>query len=121
MTIFSNQKYIALETFRQNGIAVKTPVWFVEYDGLIWVVTRKFTGKVKRIKNNSKVRIALSNFLGIPKERWITGNAQIIEGNLAPKIISLRNKKYGLLAKLIGVFSAKKGGYIIFSIKLDDC
>ena len=53
MEKFSNEKYIALETFRKNGVGVKTPVWFVEFDDLIWVVTREFTGKVKRLRNNS--------------------------------------------------------------------
>lgn len=117
--IFPNEKYIALETLRKNGSAVVTPVWFVEYDDLIWVVTRQLTGKVKRLRNNDKVRIAVSNFSGKPKREWFSGRAKIIESDLAQKVISLRNKKYGLMAKLIGIFSAKKGKYVVYSIHLD--
>lgn len=117
--IFPNERYIALETFKKNGDAVITPVWFVEYDDLIWVVTREFTGKVKRLRNNNKVRIAVSNFSGKPKGKWFSGQADIIQGDLAKNIVSIRNKKYGFMAKLIGIFSAKKGKYVVFSIYLD--
>lgn len=120
MDRFPNQKYIAVETFRKNGIGVKTPVWFVEEDGLVWVVTREKTGKVKRIKNNPKVNIAVSNFSGEPKSAWTAGIAAIVQGDIANKIIQKRNKKYGFMAKLVGIFSAKKGSYVVFSINLDD-
>lgn len=117
--IFPNEKYIALETFRKSGDAVITPVWFVEHDDLIWVVTREFTGKVKRLRNNNKVRIAVSNFSGNPKGKWFSGQADIIQGELVNTVMSLRNKKYGFMAKIIGVFSARKGKYVVFSIHLD--
>lgn len=119
MSIFSNEKYIALETFRSNGNPVKTPVWFVEDDGLIWVVTRELTGKVKRLKNNNKVNVVVSSFSGTPKGKWFSGTAKKVQGDLATKAICLRNKKYGFMAKMIGIFSAKKGKYVVYSIKLD--
>ena len=120
MEKFSNEKHIVLETFRKNGAGVKTPVWFVEFDDLIWVVTRKLTGKVKRLRKNSKVKVAISSFSGKPKSKWFSGQAKIVEGDLAQKAISLRNKKYGFMAKIIGIFSAKKGEYIVYSIKLEN-
>ncbi len=120
MDRFPNQKYIVVETFRKSGVGVKTPVWFVEDDGLVWVVTREKTGKVKRIRNNSKVNLAVSNFSGDPKSDWNTGTAQIVQGDTAKKIIQKRNKKYGIMARLIGIFSAKKGAYVVFSIKIND-
>ncbi len=119
MDIFPNEKYIVLETFRKKGNSVKTPVWFVEFDNFIWIVTREFTGKVKRIANNNKVNVAVSNFSGKPKSKWHSGKAKLIQGDLAEKAIALRNKKYGIMAKLIGIFSAKKGKYVVYSIQLD--
>jgi len=47
-----SEKYISLETYRKNNQPVKTPVWFVIKDDLIYVVTGDKTGKVKRLKNN---------------------------------------------------------------------
>jgi hypothetical protein len=52
------QKYISLGTFRKNGETVATPVWFGEDGGKLYVMTRSDMGKVKRIRNNSRVTIA---------------------------------------------------------------
>ena len=119
MSIFSNEKYIVLETFRRNGDSVKTPVWFVKKDDLIWIVTREHTGKVKRLRNNNRINIAVSSFSGKAKSKWFSGHAERVQGDAVQKAISLRNKKYGIIARLIGIFSAKKGKYVVYSIKLD--
>ncbi len=52
------QKYIALTTFRKNGDAVATPVWFGEDGDKLCVMTRGDMGKTKRIRNNPAVRVA---------------------------------------------------------------
>jgi len=52
------QKYISLTTLRKNGEAVKTPVWFAEHDGKLYVKTRSDSGKYKRIRNNPQVGVA---------------------------------------------------------------
>src|SRR4029453_17542399 len=64
MSVFSTHQYINLETYRRNGKAIDTPVWFTIYDDRISVVTRSETGKVKRLRNNSKVRIVPSGIRG---------------------------------------------------------
>ena len=52
------QNYISLVTFRKSGAAVATPVWFGEEDGKLYVMARSDSGKCKRVRNNSSVRIA---------------------------------------------------------------
>src|SRR5260370_41583618 len=52
------QKYISLTTFRKNGAAVATPVWFGEGDGKLYIMTRSIFGKYKRIRSNPQVRLA---------------------------------------------------------------
>jgi len=52
------QKYISLASFRKNGVAVYTPLWFGEKDEKLCVMTRIDSGKYKRIRNNPHVRIA---------------------------------------------------------------
>ena len=52
------QKYISLTTFRKNGVAVPTPVWFGEEAGKLYVMTRSDMGKTKRVRNNPEVRVA---------------------------------------------------------------
>ena len=44
---FLDQKYINLETYKKDGTSVRTPVWFVIDNDLIYVITRDSTGKVK--------------------------------------------------------------------------
>ena len=116
---FSDAKYINLETFRKNGTKVKTPVWFVTHNDLIYVVTREHTGKVKRLRNNSKVRICPSSFKGKPKGEWISGNATSVGGEEAKNAIYLRKKKYGIKALLAGFMTRTKGDLVAYSIKLD--
>ncbi len=52
------QKYISLTTFRKNGAAVATPVWFGEDADRLYVMTRSDMGKTKRVRNNAQVRVA---------------------------------------------------------------
>jgi PPOX class probable F420-dependent enzyme len=57
-TTIVGQKYISLTTFRKNGAAVPTPVWFGEEADRLYVMTRSDMGKTKRIRNNPQVRVA---------------------------------------------------------------
>ena len=108
LAMFEDQKYICLETFKKNGQGVKTPVWFVIHDGIIYVITMESSWKVKRIKNIQSVRIVPSSFKGKPKREWIEGQAFFGSESELKLAISLRNKKYGLWARIIGLFVLKK-------------
>lgn len=116
--MFEDQKYICLETFKKNGQGVKTPVWFVIHDGIIYVTTMDSSWKVKRLKNTQSVRIVLSNFKGKPKREWIDGTAFFGNESELKLAISLRNKKYGLMARVISLFASKKGKVVVIGIKL---
>ena len=43
----TQQKYVSLATFRKNGVAVHTPVWFAEEDDKLYVMTRSDSGKLQ--------------------------------------------------------------------------
>tara|TARA_B100000953_G_scaffold225347_1_gene186881 strand:+ start:146 stop:520 length:375 start_codon:yes stop_codon:yes gene_type:complete len=115
---FLDQKYINLETYKKDGTPIRTPVWFVIDNDLIYVITREETGKVKRIKNNQNVRIVPCSFKGEPKNEWIRGKAEKITDEGSQKAIKLRKKKYGMSARLIGLFTSQKGNPIVYSIEL---
>ena len=117
---FLDQKYINLETYKKDGTPVRTPVWFVIDNDLIYVITRDSTGKVKRLRNNQDVRIVLCSFKGEQKSEWIKGKAENITGDEANKIIKLRKKKYGMFARLSGIFTSQKGNLTVYSIKMID-
>ena len=117
---FLDQKYLNLETYKKDGTPIRTPVWFVIGNDLIYVITRESTGKVKRLKHNQDVRIVPCSFKGQSKNEWVKGKAEIITGEEADKAIKLRKKKYGMSARLIGLFTSQKGNLIVYSIELID-
>jgi hypothetical protein len=120
LSLFLDQKYVNLETYKKDGTPVRTPVWFMIDDDIVYVVTREKTGKVKRLKNNQNIRIVPCSFKGKPESEWIKGIAQNVTGEEAEKAIKLRKKKYGFSARLTGLFSSQKGNPIVYSIKLSD-
>ena len=56
--VLRKANYIDLVTYRKSGAGVHTPVWFAEEDGRLFVMTRRDSGKYKRIHNNPRVEIA---------------------------------------------------------------
>ena len=117
---FLDQKYINLETYKKDGTPIRTPVWFVIDTDLIYVITRDSTGKVKRLRNNQDVRIVPCSFKGEANNEWVKGEAVMITGEEADKAIKLRKKKYGMFARLIGIFTSQKGNLVVYSIELID-
>jgi PPOX class probable F420-dependent enzyme len=72
------QKYISLVTFRRNGQEVRTPVWFAEQAGKLYVMTRSDSGKYKRIRNNPQVRLAPCSVRGRVTGVWSQAHARIL-------------------------------------------
>ncbi len=98
---FTGKKHISIETYRKTGDPVRTPVWFVEENGELFVRTDSDTGKIKRIRNNPKVRVATSNMRGTVKGSWVEGEARIIDPESSRHVFSLLRKKYGIPYRLI--------------------
>jgi len=102
---FLNQKYINLETYRRNGQAVRTTVWFVIDAGTIYIRTDMNSGKVKRIKNNPNVRITPSGARGQLKGKWIEGKIKMAGSLELEHANQLLEQKYGIQGKIIRVFN----------------
>lgn len=100
---FNREKYISIESFKKNGDGVKTPVWFVLHDGVFYVYTEADSWKVKRIRNNARVRVAVCNVRGTVKGPWLDATAAIIEGEERRAADKLLDRKYFLkvIANLI--------------------
>ncbi len=93
---FSGHKYLSLETFRKSGAGVRTPVWFAEKDGELLLYTLADSGKVKRIRNNPRVRIAPSDMRGKLLGDWSEATARFLEGEEARRANKELNRKYWL-------------------------
>ena len=110
---FAGQKYLCLETFRKNGQGVRTPVWFAASGSIspdlseviLYVYTIGNSGKVKRIRNNPRVRIAPCNMRGGLRGDWVDARAEILQGEEAAKGMRLLNRKYIPWKQLLDFFA----------------
>lgn len=119
---FQGEKVISLETYRRNGEPVRTPVWFLEENGTLYVHTDDSTGKVKRIRRNPKVRVAPSHFRGKPKAEYVDARAELeTSRGTVENYHSQIYKKYGLqgtFTKFLQRFSRSKANDVIIAIHL---
>ena len=102
---FAGQKYLNLETYRKNGEAVATPVWFAEDAGVLYIYSLANAGKVKRIRNNPRVRVMPCDVRGKPKGEWVEARARVLDDAGAERAHRLLDKKYGWMKKIGGLYS----------------
>jgi len=114
-----SEKYISLETYRKNNQSVRTPVWFVIKNDLIYVVTRDQTGKVKRLRNNLQVKFATCTIRGKVTGQWMSGTAKILTEEETQNAVKWRDEKYGFMARIAKFLSKSKGELLAFSVKTD--
>ena len=118
ITPFLDEKYLNLETYRKNGQAVRTPVWFIIDNGVIYVTTPSTAGKIKRLTHSKNIRIVPSNMRGTPKGDWVGAIAYFANESESSQAIKLRKKKYGIKAKLIDLCVYRKGKPTVIGIKI---
>jgi len=114
---FRKQQYLNVETFRKNGQGVPTPVWFVQDGDTLYVRTVDGSGKVKRIRNNPRVRVTPCDVGGKPKGEWVEGQARFASADESKKVNGLLSRKYGLMKvmfELMGTFQGRK--YTVIAI-----
>jgi len=117
---FENQNYLNIETFRRNGQGVRTPVWFVEDGGEIFIRTEANSGKVKRIRNNPEVQLAPCKADGTVIGEWIPAKGrEITDPETDKQVDQLLGKKYGIQKTLFAWMSRLRGDqYTILKIEL---
>jgi len=99
---FDKAQYLSLETFRKTGAGVRTSVWFARDPA-------SDSGKVKRIRNNPKVRIAPCNMRGDVRGARVDAQARMCSGDEVDKGQSLLIQKYGLAKRIGDFFSGLRG------------
>jgi hypothetical protein len=83
-----------LTTFRKSGAAVPTPVWFAEEHGKLYVVTGRNLGKVKRIRNNSRVLVEPCDRQGKTLGPSVEAEARILPDDESRRADELLTRKY---------------------------
>jgi PPOX class probable F420-dependent enzyme len=102
--------YISLVTFRRSGAGVATPVWFAVRDGRIVVFSEARAGKVKRLRNDARVRYALCDVRGrLRGDPWHEGRARIVAASEEPQAYAALRAKYGWQMRVTDFFSTLAG------------
>ena len=103
-------RYVNLATFRRSGQPVATPVWFATVDDKMYVVSAGDAGKVKRLRNNPRARVAPCDVRGNVVGRWRDGMARVITdpARIAEVQAALR-VKYGWQVRIFNLVSRLTG------------
>jgi uncharacterized protein len=102
---FTKKKFINLETYRKAGTPVRTPVWFAEENGILFVITGANSGKVKRIRRNPLIKLTPCNYRGDPQGEWVNAEVKILDHSEMKRVNQLLLKKYGLQKKIADLLS----------------
>lgn len=116
---FAGQKHLSIETYRKTGEPVRTPVWFVELDGILYIRTSNETGKYKRILKNPSVQIAPCDMRGKIKGEWQKAEAKMVTGEEAQQAYQMMKQKYGIMYKMVSIARSGKN-YVVFAIRITD-
>jgi PPOX class probable F420-dependent enzyme len=95
-------KYLSLTTFKKDGSAVATPVWVARDGDELVVITDATSGKARRIRNNSSVRLAPCDMRGQVTGSSVDGSAQLTDSTGTKSVAAQVKRKYGLAFSAIG-------------------
>ncbi len=110
--MLERETYLSLATYRRDGRSVETPVWFASEGSSVWIFTAGDSGKVKRLRNSSRARVAACDARGKVHGAWQNAQALLIDD---PARIAHANQllrtKYGLLMRITDLVSRLSGRY----------
>ena len=110
----AGKKYLSLTTFRKNGAAVHTPIWFAEYDGKLYFMTRKDSWKYKRLRNNPHLKVATCSVRGKITGPEFAGSARVLPQAEWSKAKDVLSRKYWLMHL---PFWSKKNEFLEIEVK----
>lgn len=87
-------KYLSLTSYRRDGSPASTPVWFVEDDGRLFVITADDSYKAKRLRRNPACMVVPCNARGVPKGDAIPAQAEFLPDDEHARVDRLMARKY---------------------------
>ncbi|HEV3362229.1 MAG TPA: PPOX class F420-dependent oxidoreductase [Pseudonocardiaceae bacterium] len=89
-------KYLLLTTFRRDGRAVPTALWFAKdgTDLVVWTVST--SGKVKRIRRDGAVTVAPCDLRGNPRGEAVRAHARLLDDTETERVRGLISRRYGV-------------------------
>ena len=100
------EAYISLATFRRDGRAVPTPVWFARRGERLYVFTENDAGKVKRLRNGPRAQVAACNVRGGLRGDWIEARGRVVDDAKTERdAYAALHAKYGWQMKMVDFWS----------------
>ena len=118
-SLYSHQ-YALLKTFRKNGDAVATPVWFANENGKLYITTGSTAGKVKRIKNNRRATLTPCDQRGriVGDGKEVEGTARVLSEVEYAHANTVLLRKYKFMYRMfdvLGFLTRRRSTYIEIS------
>jgi uncharacterized protein len=112
------QKYALLVTFRKDGTAVPTPVWFALLDDRRLVAsTEERTAKVRRIRRDPRARVFPCDPRGKPLGPGVEGTARILENTEDCELAEAAlDRHYGRTRRIYEKLMAPKDGMVYLEV-----
>jgi uncharacterized protein len=112
ITEFDQHRYLSLSTFRKTGAEVKTPVWFAAHGDKLYCFSAPNAGKLKRLRNSARARIAPCDVRGNILGAWRDTQARIVDDPaLIERVYGALGKKYGWQIALFNFGARLVGKY----------
>jgi PPOX class probable F420-dependent enzyme len=105
-------KYCLVTTYKRDGEAVPTPVWFGLADGRLYFRTYTHSYKLKRLQRNPRVLVGPCNTRGVPKGPMVEAAARHLTSDQE------REAAEGAIQSNYGLFRRIYEGW--FSMKVPD-
>jgi PPOX class probable F420-dependent enzyme len=106
----AKSQYVLLTTFTKDGRPKPTAIWAAPDGDRLLVITQRKSWKVKRIRNTSRVTLAICDRAGHPKSEAIEATAKILDESETGHVYDAIGQRYGLIGRVFNVFSKLRGG-----------
>jgi uncharacterized protein len=110
--MLEGERYLSLATFRRDGREVATPIWFANDGASLVAFTAGDAGKVKRLRNSPRARLAACDARGRVHGPWHEARADVLTDSASiGRALAALHAKYGALMWLADFFSRLTGRY----------
>ena len=106
----SKAQYVLLTTFTKDGRPKPTPIWIARDGDRALVMTEKNSWKVRRIRNTSRVNLAVCNRRGKVLSEPVEAVATVLDDSHTAEVHRAITKRYGIVGKLFTILIKLRGG-----------
>ena len=105
-------RYISFGTYRKNGDIVDTPVWAGDDGDRLYVFSSGDAGKVKRLRNGNRARVAPCTATGKVLGDYVDASAVLVdEPDVVARAYRALRRKYGWQMRMLDAMAMLAGRY----------